>query len=313
MPAKMTVRAVSFDGDDTLWDFDIVLRHALDVVLEELRRRHPGPATAALTVDKMISIRDQVARDHTGDWSRLEDIRRAAFAAMLEHVGSPDDTSADDLNQLYLRHRFTDTDLFPDVLPCLSVFIKTIPSASSPTATAIRPIVAWRHTSRSRSSRPTTARRSPTLGTSSRLRVWWAVIPARSCTSAMAHPTCTAPDAPAAGLSWFTVAAHAPRMPTTPMRPSRTYKLCRRFSKPGPEATNIARADAREAACGNGCGLNGWSSCACRGRRSPRRCGLGRRSACDHREDATPTVGFDTEAPWTPTHMRRPWPAAFHP
>lgn len=119
MPAKMTVRAVSFDGDDTLWDFDIVLRRALDVVLEELRRRHPGPATAALTVDEMISIRARVARHHTGDWSRLEDIRRAAFAATLEYIGSPDDTTADDLNQMYLQHRFTDTDLFPDVLPCL--------------------------------------------------------------------------------------------------------------------------------------------------------------------------------------------------
>ena len=121
VPTRKTVRAVSFDGDDTLWDFDIVLRQALDVVLQELRRRHPGPATSALTVDEMIRIRDRVAREHPGDWSQLDDIRRTAFAATLEHIGSPDGSTADDLNHLYLQHRFTDTDLFPDVLPCLQI------------------------------------------------------------------------------------------------------------------------------------------------------------------------------------------------
>lgn len=113
-----TVRAVSFDGDGTLWDFNAVLRHALAAVLAELRFPHPGPATDTLTVDQMITIRTRVARAHTGDWSQLEDIRRAAFAATLDHIGSPEGTTADDLNQLYLQHRFADTSLFPDVVPC---------------------------------------------------------------------------------------------------------------------------------------------------------------------------------------------------
>jgi FMN hydrolase / 5-amino-6-(5-phospho-D-ribitylamino)uracil phosphatase len=107
------IAAVSFEADGTLWDFDAVMRHALGVTLAELRRRRPGDATTALTIEELIAIRDEVAADHQHDWSRLEDIRLAAFTA------THDPALARELNALYLRHRFADVELFDDVTDCL--------------------------------------------------------------------------------------------------------------------------------------------------------------------------------------------------
>ena len=38
------IEAVLFDGDQTLWDFERVMRDALTAVADELRRRGPGPS-----------------------------------------------------------------------------------------------------------------------------------------------------------------------------------------------------------------------------------------------------------------------------
>ena len=50
------VEAITFDVDDTLWDFQWVMRGALSAVLEELSRFEPQ-AVGRLDVDRMIAIR----------------------------------------------------------------------------------------------------------------------------------------------------------------------------------------------------------------------------------------------------------------
>jgi len=60
------LKAISFDGDMTLWDFDKVMRHSLGCALAELRVRRPGSATAELTVDTMIEIREFDATQNPG-------------------------------------------------------------------------------------------------------------------------------------------------------------------------------------------------------------------------------------------------------
>jgi phosphoglycolate phosphatase-like HAD superfamily hydrolase len=44
------IRAISFDGDMTLWDFEKVMRHSLGLVLAELRTYRPikGPRQGAV-------------------------------------------------------------------------------------------------------------------------------------------------------------------------------------------------------------------------------------------------------------------------
>lgn len=116
---RVRIGAVSFDADGTLWDFEAVMRHALQIVLGELRGRWPGSATAALSVEKLIAVRDTVAERSESVGARLEDIRREAFVETLEQIDGADVAAADEINELYLHHRFADVEVFDDVTACL--------------------------------------------------------------------------------------------------------------------------------------------------------------------------------------------------
>jgi putative hydrolase of the HAD superfamily len=113
------IKAISFDGDMTLWNFEKVMRHSLSIVLAELRRCVQSPRTNEITIDKMIAIRNQVASELKGKTINLEDIRFHAFRRTLDYIGCADDSLAVELNALYLKHRFEDIELYPDVIPCL--------------------------------------------------------------------------------------------------------------------------------------------------------------------------------------------------
>ena len=119
MDTSMNITAISFDGDMTLWDFYKVMRHSLNITLAELRRLAPTQAAMALTVGRMIEIRNQVAEDVKGRIWNLEEIRRLAFERTLEAVGCGDRDLAVHLNALYLKHRFEDIELYKDVIPAL--------------------------------------------------------------------------------------------------------------------------------------------------------------------------------------------------
>jgi len=113
------IRAISFDGDGTLWDFEKVMRNSLHQVLKELERIDPE-AAHSLDIDKMIEVRQRVAEEFKGRTVNLEDIRFQAFRETLKDIGRPDDTLVSHLNEVYLQHRFEDIELFEDVLPTLN-------------------------------------------------------------------------------------------------------------------------------------------------------------------------------------------------
>lgn len=112
------IRAISFDGDGTLWDFEKVMRHSLGMVMGELEHLDPV-AAELLTVERMIETRERVASDLRGRVTNLEAIRLEAFRRTLAEIDRPDDGLAEHLNRVYLRHRFEDVELFDDVLPVL--------------------------------------------------------------------------------------------------------------------------------------------------------------------------------------------------
>jgi len=112
------IRAISFDGDGTLWDFGKVMCHSLQIVLKELGKIDPQ-AAAMLDVEKMITIRNGVAERLKGKVTNLEEVRLESFRQTLKDVGRPDDALALHLNRTYLKHRFEDIKLFNDVLPTL--------------------------------------------------------------------------------------------------------------------------------------------------------------------------------------------------
>ncbi|MCK4952929.1 HAD family hydrolase [Candidatus Bathyarchaeota archaeon] len=112
------IKTISFDGDGTLWDFKKVMRHSLQHVLKELKKTDPQTAIQ-LDIDKMIEIRNRVAKKLRGKITNLEEVRLEAFKQTLKDVGRPNDKLASYLNQVYLKHRFEDIELFNDVLPAL--------------------------------------------------------------------------------------------------------------------------------------------------------------------------------------------------
>ncbi|MEW6685517.1 MAG: HAD family hydrolase [Candidatus Edwardsbacteria bacterium] len=112
------IKAISFDGDGTLWDFEKVMRHSFYHVLKELKQIDPHAATM-LDIKRMIQIRNRVANELRGRVTNLERIRLEAFRQTLKDIGRPNDALASHLNQIYLKHRFEDIELFDDVLPTL--------------------------------------------------------------------------------------------------------------------------------------------------------------------------------------------------
>lgn len=115
----LPISAISFDGDMTLWDFQNVMRYALTKTLAELRRLVPTQRAADLSVEEMIAIRNWVEEDEQGRIWSLEELRLLAFERTLESLGCPDRDLAAHLNALYLKHRFEDIELYPDVIPAL--------------------------------------------------------------------------------------------------------------------------------------------------------------------------------------------------
>lgn len=113
------IKAISFDADGTLWDFEKVMRHSLHYVLQELHK-HDSKTAAMLDIDKMIEIRSKVAEELKGRVTNLEAVRLAAFRKTLENIGRSNDTLAHQLNEVYLEHRYEDITLFSDVLPTLN-------------------------------------------------------------------------------------------------------------------------------------------------------------------------------------------------
>lgn len=121
------IEGVFFDGDQTLWDFQKLMRRALSATLDHLRQLHPGPTTHGLTVESLISDRASVEADPASAGMKLDDRRLAAFARTVARLAAPDQELAATLNDYYLDRRFTDVTLFDDVLPVLSDLRRRMP------------------------------------------------------------------------------------------------------------------------------------------------------------------------------------------
>ncbi len=112
------IQAISFDGDQTLWDFKAVMHHSLECVLKELETLSPV-AASRLDIPKMIAIRDRVADELKGRTPNLEQVRLESFKQALRDAGHPDDALGVHLNEVYYRRRFEDIGLYDETLTVL--------------------------------------------------------------------------------------------------------------------------------------------------------------------------------------------------
>lgn len=122
MQRVRSIEAIFFDGDQTLWDFETMMRRALAATLAELHRLRPevGREHPDLDVDSLIADREEVAAELRGRESNLERIRLVAFRRTLSRCGLEDNGLADHLNTYYLDHRFSNVLLYPDTISALT-------------------------------------------------------------------------------------------------------------------------------------------------------------------------------------------------
>jgi putative hydrolase of the HAD superfamily len=120
------VKAVVFDGDQTLWDFQRVMRHALTAVVEELKEARPGPFTAALRWWDLERDRSVVGAEFKGVEFNMARLRALGFTRTLqrrrESEGGDERSDArlaERMSASYFHHRDRDPALFDDALPCL--------------------------------------------------------------------------------------------------------------------------------------------------------------------------------------------------
>jgi putative hydrolase of the HAD superfamily len=120
------IEAVLFDGDQTLWDFERVMRRALEATADELRAARPGPFADALTWEDLSRDRHDVGDELEGAEYNLARLRVLAFARTLERRrateggdGEADAALVEHLAASYFVHRDRDPALFEDTLPCL--------------------------------------------------------------------------------------------------------------------------------------------------------------------------------------------------
>jgi putative hydrolase of the HAD superfamily len=112
------IRVISFDGDDTLWSCEPVLAGALQRSLEALQAARPGAATRVLALEDVAAARI-AAETRAPAGTDLTELRRLGFAELLEDIGLEDAGLADHLTEVFLEHRSSLIDPYPDVLPTL--------------------------------------------------------------------------------------------------------------------------------------------------------------------------------------------------
>jgi HAD superfamily hydrolase (TIGR01509 family) len=119
------IEAVLFDGDQTLWDFERVMRDALVAVAAELRAARPGAFADALSWEDLRADRAAVAAERPDVWS-LAELRVHGFTRTLQRRRAAeggdeaeDGVLARELSTSYFAHRDRDPALFPDTIPGL--------------------------------------------------------------------------------------------------------------------------------------------------------------------------------------------------
>ena len=116
--ALSDIKAISFDVDGTLWDFEDALSRGLDAALREVQVIDPED-TEGLTVDHL----DQawvVERDR--QWGTITDLvklRHDAMRRAFADIDTPDKDLANRATDAYLEERNRNSRPFADVVPGL--------------------------------------------------------------------------------------------------------------------------------------------------------------------------------------------------
>jgi putative hydrolase of the HAD superfamily len=111
------IKAVFFDLDNTLYDFERGMRHGLAVALQALYERLPA-TRGRLSVEGMIRLRDRIAEEADGLGLSLNGVRVESFRRAIRSCGFPD-TTADEIAGVYFANRFRHVEPFEGAVRAL--------------------------------------------------------------------------------------------------------------------------------------------------------------------------------------------------
>lgn len=124
---EAVVRAITFDGDYTLWDVRAAAGRALQSTVEALNHDFADRIGRAVSASELANLREQIAAAASPTAS-MADIRRASFAGVLARRGiRPPPRYLDDLLERFLDERMACTTCYPDVLPALRTLAERYP------------------------------------------------------------------------------------------------------------------------------------------------------------------------------------------
>lgn len=86
----MPIALITFDGDDTLWDFESAMRHALEHAAQLMTSWGLQIDGRAPSLDDLLVDRTVVGQAHRGARMTMERLRWLAFARSMARAGSPD-------------------------------------------------------------------------------------------------------------------------------------------------------------------------------------------------------------------------------
>lgn len=111
-------RVISFDGDNTLWDFDAAQRQALSKVRDAISGY--SPVRDIPNVDRMIAIRAQVGEELGEETASLRAMRREGIRRAVVEAGiSPPEEFLDELFETFMTARDEAITPYPDVVSAL--------------------------------------------------------------------------------------------------------------------------------------------------------------------------------------------------
>ncbi|MCK9868627.1 HAD family hydrolase [Nocardiopsis dassonvillei] len=114
-----SIRAISFDGDETLWDFRTAMRRALDDAVALLDGRGLAHEAGRVTADWLAALRDEVAREPGFSGATMEEIRLESFVRAVRSCGSDDPSLVTEVYDRYMATRFGAMALYPETADVL--------------------------------------------------------------------------------------------------------------------------------------------------------------------------------------------------
>lgn len=114
------IRAISFDGDGTLWDFESAMKRGLKEVLKLLKAWFPLKSST-ITIETLIKTRNEVSKRENGKSMSHAEIRVESFKKILEDIGEYTEERLTIMKNTYFETRFRAVEVYSDTVKVIKL------------------------------------------------------------------------------------------------------------------------------------------------------------------------------------------------